>query len=126
MHSSFRQQEAHWLLDEGKSGEAVKRLSRALALDPRNPHLYRQRAEALVATGDLPAAIQNVKKALSIGHPEYEQLQEGLARLHTQHGDSLELQGEHSAALEAFTRAGELFPHERRYTIRRYTSSFLS
>lgn len=117
--SSFRQLEAHKLLDEGRSGEAVKRLSRVLALVPRNAHLYSQRAEALAAMGDLPAAIQNVKKALSLGHPDCEQLRERLARLHIQHGDSLKGQGKHSAALEAFTRAGELFPHERCYTIRR-------
>ena len=49
---------------------AVKRLSRALVLQPRNPSLYQQRAEGYIALGDFSSAIQNLKKALTLTQAE--------------------------------------------------------
>ena len=49
---------------------AVKRLSRGLVLQPRNPSLYQQRAEGYMAMGDFSSAIQNLKKALTLTQTE--------------------------------------------------------
>lgn len=114
-----RVSEAINLLSEGKPNEALKRLNRALAIDHRNAQLYSHRAEALVAMSQIPEAIQNVKKAISLGHPDKSLLTIKLATLHEQYGDHFLEQGDQIAALEEFTNAEELCPEERGYSFKK-------
>ena len=100
--------------------EAVKRINRGLALVSRNPDLYRQKAEALAAMGDIALALQNMQKAISLSHPNSPLLQDRLAELHRVHGEQLEKLNEHSTALTAYNKAFKLAPRCKLYTYKRY------
>ena len=65
-----REDDAKELMLNDEPTLAVKRLSRALVLQPRNPSLYQQRAEGYIALGDFSSAIQNLKKALTLTQAE--------------------------------------------------------
>ena len=97
----------------------MKRINRGLALAPRNPDLYRQRAEILVLMGDTTLALQNMQKAISLGHHNSTLLQDRLAELHIVHGEQLEKLNDHSAALTAYDKAHELAPQCKLYTFKR-------
>lgn len=61
-----RQEEATHLVSCDEPELAVKKLTRALALDPRNADLYKQRGEVFYKLRDYPSAIENISKALRV------------------------------------------------------------
>ena len=72
----LRLREALQYHQEGDAGRAVAKLTRAIALDPRRPELFKQRAEAQLALQNFHSAIINFKKALSLQPSEELELTE--------------------------------------------------
>ena len=97
----------------------MKRINRGLSLAPRNPDLYRHRAEILVLMGDLALALRNIEKALSLKHPDSTQLLERLADVHALHGGQFERLGDYASALSAYSEASKIAPHCHDYTFKR-------
>ena len=72
----LRLREALRYHQEGDAGRAVAKLTRAIALDPRRPELFKQRAEAQLTLQNFHSAIINFKKALSLQPSEELELTE--------------------------------------------------
>lgn len=72
----LRLREALQFHQEGDAGRAVAKLTRAIALDPRRPELFKQRAEAQLTLKNFHSAIINFKKALSLQPSEQLELTE--------------------------------------------------
>lgn len=98
---------------------AVKRLSRALVLQPRNPSLYQQRAEGYMALGDFSSAIQNLKKALTLTQTEDMEIKDRLVSLYESYGDIFYKQHKYNLAIENYQKAIDLQPDQRRYKVKR-------
>ena len=71
-----RLQEALQLHQEGDASRAVAKLTRAIALDPRHPELFKQRAEAHLTLRNFHSAIINFKKAFLLQPSEHLELTE--------------------------------------------------
>jgi len=64
----FRENEADKLLLENNPTEAISRLTKAIALNKDNSHLYQLRAAAYLTCADFQSAILNLRKALQLHH----------------------------------------------------------
>ena len=64
----------------GEREEALRANDRLVALEPDDPQHYLQRAELLSGLGRLPAAREDLQRALELD-PESEQAREALERL---------------------------------------------
>ena len=117
-----RRVEAKELLAKGEAKNAITKLNRALALRPREAHLYHERAWAYRQAGDYSAAIQNMKKTMALGCPctEASVLKEQLAGLHIQFGEERYSRKQYEAALEEFSKASEIQPDHRSHTLKQY------
>lgn len=119
-----RRGEAKDLLAKGDPNDAIIKLSRALVIQPRQAHLYHERAWAHEQAGDFPAAIQNMKKAMALGCTcaGVGQLSEQLADLHLQFGENHYSRKHYEAALGEFSKAAEVQPDNRIHTLKQYVS----
>lgn len=64
----YRASEADKLLLEDNPTEAISRLTKAIALNKNNSHLYQLRAKAYLRCADFQSAILNFRKALQLHH----------------------------------------------------------
>ena len=124
LNLSYRRAEAKELLASGQPQDAIAKLNKALALRPREAHLYHERAWAYQRTGDYSTAIQNVKKAMALGCPcsEASVLEEQLAELYVQFGEEYYAREQHEAALHEFSKASEIQPDHRGHILKRYVN----
>lgn len=106
---------------KGEPKNAITKLNRALALRPREAHLYHERALAYQEARDYSAAIQNMKKAMALNCPcsAAGVLEEQLAGLHVQFGEECYSRKEYEAALEGFSKASDIQPEHRSHTLKR-------
>ncbi|XP_011402749.2 PREDICTED: tetratricopeptide repeat protein 16-like [Amphimedon queenslandica] len=93
-----------------KPEQAIKRINRALVLNPRDPYLYQLRAKALFQSKDYILAIQNITKALRLA-PSDHLLQEMLAVTHGCYADTLYDQGLYEKALDHYNVVYNVLPH---------------
>src|SRR5688572_15702680 len=89
--------EARQLLREGRTGEAVEMLERAVLLDPANPVSHHQLGRAHETAGNLPAALKSIAEAVRL-QPDFH-----LARLH--YAALLERSGDAEGSVMQFARA---------------------
>ena len=118
----LRLQEAAGLLTSNPQG-AITKLTRAIALQPHNAELFRQRAEAYEALHDHHSAILNFRKALILGPPNKDALAVRMAEVYCTYGERLCEEQQHVLALEMFMKALEHQPHNREYALKRYQIS---
>ena len=116
-HRTVKADEA---LREGDYRRCISILSRAIALDPHNPELFRTRAEAHFQLSDYPAAVANYRKTVSLSPSEAAGLAPRMADAYYKNGCGLRNRNDVTSALEAFTKASELCPNEREYIMQRY------
>ena len=105
---------------KSRPGDAVIKLTRAIALQPHNAELFRQRAEAYEALRDHQSALLNFRKALLLGPPDKDALTVRMAEVYCAYGESLCEGQQHVQALEMFKMALEYQPHNREYALKRY------
>ena len=120
MRIILRLQEVSELLKSNPRGAVIK-LTRAIALQPKNAELFRQRAEAYEALFDYHPAILNFRKALLLGPLNKEALTFRLAEVYCAYGERLCEGKQHLQALEMFKMALEYQPHNREYALKRYS-----
>jgi len=116
---SCRLEQAQREHQEGNLTCCLAILSRAITLQPRNPELFKRRAEAYVSQQDYHSAIINFKKTISLSPSEETILTPRMATIHYLHGQSLYQEGRFEEALEVFSKSSEFCPEEREYTMRR-------
>ena len=116
---SCRLEQAQREHQEGNLTRCIAILSRAITLQPRNPELFKRRAEAYVSQQHYHSAIINFKKTISLSPSEETILTPRMATIHYLHGQSLYQEGKFEEALEAFSKSSEFCPEEREYTMRR-------
>lgn len=97
--------EAKELCDEGQAGAAVRKLSRAIALEPNNPELFRHRAEALTLAGDYRTAAANFNKVISMREEAKAAMHKRLSVVYHKYGMVLVSQKKHEKAAEMFENA---------------------
>ena len=117
-----RREEAKEFLAKGEPKNSITKLNRALALQPREAHLYHERAWAYQQARDYCRAIQNMKKAMTLGCPctEARVLAEQLAGLHIQFGEEHYSQKQYQEALQEFCKASEIQPDHRSHILKQY------
>lgn len=93
------------LKNEDKPNLAVAKLSRALVLQPDNPALFRERAEAYVMLSDFYGAIINLKRVMDLRAEDREEMTLKLGQLYYQYGLSLASENQHEDALAMFVEA---------------------
>ena len=98
---------------------AVAKLNRAIALQPDNPELFKQRAEAHFELCNYHAAILNFNKVIALKETEREAIHERLALVHYQYGVSLAASKNHSDAIEIFEKASFYDPSNKEIISRR-------
>eukprot|EP00731_Ephydatia_muelleri_P024858 Em0016g1129a len=108
-------QEVAELVKSNPRGAVIK-LTRAIALQPKNAELFRQRAEAYEALFDYHPAILNFRKALLLGPLNKEALTFRLAEVYCAYGERLCEGNSTYRALEMFKMALEYQPHNREIT----------
>ena len=80
----------------------MRKLTRAIALQPRNAELFKQRAEAYTLLRDYHSAILNFHKVLSLSPSEQDVIHERLADVNFSFGEVLYEQGKYSQAIQSF------------------------
>lgn len=114
----LRLQEVAELLKNNPRGAVIK-LTRAIALQPNNAELFRQRAEAYEALSDYYPAILNFRKALFLRPENKDTLTFKLAQVCCAYGEHLCEEKQHLQALEMFKMALEYQPHNGEYALKR-------
>lgn len=107
-------------LEEGNYSHCIAVLSRAIVLEPHNLKLFKKRADAYFQLEDYTSAIANYNKAISLAPSEATSLAARMADAYFKSGKVLCSQNNLEAGLEAFTKASELHPDERDYTMQRW------
>lgn len=107
-------------LEEGDYTHCVAVLSRAMALEPHNPELFKKRADAYIQLKDYSSAIANYQKTISLAPSQATGLASCMADAYFKSGKALCEQSNLEASLEAFTKAAELLPEEQEYTLQRW------
>lgn len=107
-------------LEERDYTHSVAVLSRAMALEPHNPELFKKRADAYFQLEDYTAAIANYKKAISLAPSEATGLASRMADAYFKSGKVLCTQNKLEDGLEAFTRASQLNPEDQECTLQRW------
>ena len=111
---------ANRALEEGDYTHCIAVLSRAMALEPHNPELFKKRADAYIQLKDYASAIANYQKTISLAPSEATGLASRMADAYFKSGKILCAQGNLEAGLEAFTMAAQLLPQEQEYTLQRW------
>lgn len=117
---TIRLQDAASLCDRGEISRAVSKLTRAIALQPRNPKLFKQRAEAYVLLKDYHAAILNFQKVLALCTSEQEYIHERLADVSFSYGEVLFSEEKYTQALYNFEKVCEYRSEDRDSIMKRY------
>ena len=114
-----RLKEAHSLHESGDSQRAVAKLTRAIALQPRNPDLFRLRAEAYFSLKEYHSSIINFQKVVALKPSVEVEITERLACVHFDYGAWLYNCGKFAQALEMFEKTSEYQPENREPVMRR-------
>ena len=117
--SPCRLQKAERLHNEGDPKQSVKKLTRAIALDPHNAALFKGRAEAHVSLQEYHSGVINFKKALSLSPSEREEIENRLATVHYLHGQALVAEEHYDRALEEFDLALNYHPSQKEYVMQK-------
>ena len=112
--------EARRLHESGDSQKAVAKLTRAIALEPRNPELFQLRAEAYFSLKDYYSSIINFQKVISLEPDTEDEIVERLACVHYEYGTWLYDSGQFAQALEMFEKTSEYQPENKEPIMRRY------
>ena len=111
--------EARDLHESGDFQKAVTKLTRAIALEPRNPDLFKLRAEAYFSLSEYHPAIINFQKVISLQPSVEGEVIERLACVHYEYGAWLYDNGQYARALEMFEKTSEYQPHNKEPVMRR-------
>ena len=117
--TDVRLKEACSLHESGDSQQAVAKLTRAIALQPRNPDLFRLRAEAYFSLKDYHSSIINFQKVVALKPSMEVELTKRLACVHFEYGVWLYDCGKFAQALEMFEKTSEYQPENREPVMRR-------
>ena len=111
--------EAHTLHGSGDDKRAVARLTRAIALQPRNPDLFQLRAEAFFSLKEYHSSIINFQKVIALKPSVEDEITERLACVHFEYGAWLYDNGKFTQALEMFEKTSEYQPENKEPVMRR-------
>ena len=113
--------DARALKKEGQLGPAIAKLNRALALQPDEPVLFRERAEVYVLSANFPAAINNFKRVIFLSKEEERgELTLTLGQVCYRYGMSLASESNNEDALEVFKEAELHDPANEKTQTRKY------
>ena len=84
----------------------MRRLSKAIILNPEDPELFRRRAEASFMQQDYHGAIINFKKAVALNEELKDSLSKRLCTVHYHYGMMLFDQDMHKEAADMFEQSG--------------------
>ena len=93
--------------ESGDFQKAVAKLTRAIALEPRNPDLFKLRAEAYFSLKEYYSSIINFQKVIALQPSIEEEITERLACVHYEYGMWLYDNGQYAQALEMFEKTSE-------------------
>lgn len=116
---NLRLKEARSLHESGESQKAVAKLTRAIALEPRNPDLFKLRAEAYFSLSEYHSSIINFQKVISLQPSAEGEVIERLACVHYEYGAWLYDNGQYARALEMFEKTSEYQPDNKEPVMRR-------
>ena len=111
--------EACSLHESGDSQRAVAKLTRAIALQPRNPELFKLRAEAYFSLKEYHSSIINFQKVVALKPSIEAEITERLACVHFEYGTWLYDTGKFAQALEKFEKTSEYQPENKEPMMRR-------
>ena len=114
-----RLKEAFSLHESGDHQRAVVRLTRAIALQPTNPDLFKLRAEAYFSLKEYHSSIINFQKVIALTPSSEEEITERLACVHFEYGAWLYNSGKFSQALEMFEKTSDYQPENKEPVMRR-------
>lgn len=118
-HAPYSLAEAKALCDEGKPELAVRRLTRAIALNPSDPELFRLRGEASVLARDFHTAIINFKKVITMHEDERASMCKRLSVVYYQYGMALFNENRHGEAADMFENAANYDPENKEAVTKR-------
>ena len=107
------------MYEAGDHRRAVAKLTRAIALQPRNPDLFELRAEVHYSLKEYHFSIINFQKVISLKPSVEREITERLACVHHEYGTWLYDGGKFSLALEMFERTSEYQPDNKEPVMRR-------
>lgn len=116
----LRLNEAMILCKRGDPGLAVTKLTRAIALQPQNPDLFKLRAEAYVLLRNYEPAIVNFQKVVALKSDEDGLITERLGIVHCEYGEALYADEKYCQALKIFEKAMEYRPDDKNVVMRRF------
>ena len=105
--------------ESGESRKAVAKLTRAIALEPRNPDLFKLRAEAYFSLKEYYSSIINFRKVIALQPSVEKEITERLACVHYEYGTWLYDNGQYAQALEMFEKTSEYQPENKEPVMRR-------
>ena len=97
--------EARKLSAEGNPGIAIRRLTRAIALKPDDPELFRERGEANALLHNYHAASINFHKVIALREDQREDMSKRLSVVYYAHGVASAAQQKFDEAVEMFAKA---------------------
>lgn len=107
------------LCDEEKPELAVRRLTRAIALNPADPELFRLRGEACVLARDYHTAIINLKKVITMREGERTVMCKRLSVVYYQYGMALATDSRHRQAADMFKNSADYDPDNKEAVTKR-------
>ena len=105
--------------ERGDPGLAVTKLTRAIALQPQSPDLFKLRAEAYVLLRNYEPAVVNFQKVVALKSDEDGLVTERLGIVYCEYGEALYADEKHSQALKIFEKALEYRPDDKNVVMRR-------
>ena len=105
--------------ESGDSQKAVAKLTRAIALQPRNPDLFKLRAEVHFSLREYYSSIINFQKVIALQPSIEREIIERLACVYYEYGTWLYDSGQFAQALEMFEKTSEYQPDNKEPIMRR-------
>ncbi len=94
-------------------------MTRAIVLQPKNPELFKVRAEAYLKCSNYHAAIINFNRVVALNPSEYDVISERLGAAYHLHGLALMAENNHEEALEALENASDYNPQNKETSTKR-------